>query len=190
MGGPLDLLANEDNVCLDELVTLQQILDAEQMLAVVVNLEQFAQVLQIVVELLHLLEDLVERVRGLETLPTRLDQLKQIIPKHVDVAFARVYALNVVVVLLVEDLGNVDDVADALFKRANVGLNGFLLLEGGLDRLEIKAKLVRDDQLLRVVEPLFAHCRFLVEFGRQLFEVLLADQFLPQCQFSLMLGLF
>jgi len=144
------------------------------MLAMILNAQQLAQVLLVVLELLHLLEDLLQGIARLESLAPRLDQLQQVIPQHVHIALARVDALNVVVVLLLEHLGNVNDIPHTLLERANVRLNGLLLLEGRLNRLQVKTELVRDHQLLRVIQPLLAHRRLLVELAGKLLQVFLA----------------
>ena len=171
---------------------LHEVVDGEQVLAAGEEFargKQLVEVGQVLARLVHVLHALVERVAGLESRASRLDQLEQVVPEHEDVAFARIDALDVVVVLLLEHLGDVDDVAHALLEGANVGLDGLLLLERRLHGLHVDAELVADDELLRVVEPLLAHRRLLVELGRQLLQVLLSHELVAQRQLALVLGL-
>ncbi len=121
---------------------LEQVLHAEQVLAVVVGQEPHLQLLHRVEDVDHLLEVVLQLQGKFQSLSPGLEKLQKEIPEPENVVFARIDPLDVVIVFGLEFVGDGDDGLNAFLVGKDVRLDGLVLLGGGLDSSEVEAKVV------------------------------------------------
>lgn len=85
----------------------------------------------------HVLEELLQCQGGLEPLSPGSQQLLQVAPQTEDIVLPGTDALLVMVILLLQLLGQVLQCLHPLLIGSRVGLNGFVLLLGGLHSCQV-----------------------------------------------------